>query len=364
MPKQLTPKHVARRRANIFVGVLCAAALAGPLAIGVAASASSKADEAVAATASEGDVLHRAFAELVAHRWAHSEGELVAAGSGTWSDDAGRPRLDSDTANDLGVSAAYAQAPGGQGDLGAVRVAWQSADTIATGDRLLEMHRFLVLTERGIVTLTVPVTETATEPPQPALGGNPAVEPYLIDVDLAETPAADWPTEMSAAATPGNIAERAREWAEAFAVDDQRTLFQLAGETNDELAYRGLGEFDLAEVEVGSSASRGDGFSLTRVSLTLSNTYGVVLNADYDLLIANPDDPTPAVVAWGARGHGPALTPGQNATSAGSAPLGGYGVRTSDPAGGSAAGAFVTDDEPEPEPDHDDEPEQGQEDDQ
>lgn len=355
MPKQITPAHIARRRNLIVIGVLIAAALTGPIATLMAVQARAHASDALATTQAEGDVIHRAFAQAAAHRWAYGEGELLTT-SGAWEDDAGRPRLDADLAADWGVSGAYTQTATRQGDLGARHVVWESVSTVATGERLLELHRFLVMTDNGMLYLTVPVTETDGSPPMPALGGNPTVEPYLVDPRLVDTPAADWPVNMPRRNTPTNVAAVVTEWADAYATDDQRALFRLSGDTNDTLTYRGLGGFTVAELSIGQSAERGD-WLLTRATLTLTNTYGVVIRSDYDLLIGDHGDPVPRIVAWGPRGAGPTLTPRQQAVPAGTAPLGGYGTRSADPQpspGPSHGFVDPPDDEPDSEPDDDD----------
>lgn len=326
LPKQFSSPAAARRRNMTIIGAVVATALTAPASFLVAAQASSQAAEANAAVEATQDVLHRAFAEAAAYRWVYGHGSIVAAGTGPWTSDAGRPVLTVDAASELGVSASYAQQPGGQGDLGAVHLAWDRADTVVLEDRYLELHHFVVLTQDGLLELTVPVTETESAPARPALGGNPTVSPYVLNTELADTPEAGWPTSWSTTQTPGNIAEVVREWAGAYADDNQRVLFRLAGETDDSRTYRGLGGFDLGELAVAASAERPDGYTVTRVTATYVNTFGVVIRADHELLIDGADQPVPRIVAWGARGQGPLLEPGENAVPAGSSPAGGYGI--------------------------------------
>ena len=324
IPKRFSSPQAARRRSTIIMGLVVATALTAPASFLVAATASSRAADAVAAVAETQVIAHRAFAESIAHRWAYGTGAVIGV-DGPWQRDAGRPILTRETASALRLSAAFTQRPTGQGDLGAVHVAWDRAETVQLEDRMLEHHHFLVLTRDGLLELTVPVTETPTTPPRPALGGNPTVSPYLVDSGLADTPAAGWPAGWERRNTPANIASVAEEWAVAYAADDSRVLFRLSGDTDDSRAYRGLGGFELGDINIGRSGKRSDELTVTQITATYVNSFGVVLRVDHDLLVANADQPVPNIVAWGARGQGPQLFTYMNATRGGTSPLGGYG---------------------------------------
>lgn len=322
LPKRFSTPEAARRRNLTIITVIVLTALSAPGALFLASRANSTAS--AAASQAQGDgVMHQAFAETVARRWAYGTGYIVAA-TGPWDTDVGRPALTAEQARGLGLSPALADTPTGQGDMGVVHLAWDSATIRNVGEHFIELHRFLVTTRTGMFWLTVPVTETSAGPTRPALGGNPTIEPFLIDPDVPLGPVI-WPEGFERQDPTGNVVDIAIEWAQAYVQDDHRALFRLARQTDESIVYRGLGSFDLVDATIGPVALRGDGRLMVRASLTMTNRYGVMLRSDYDLLLEQHTEPVPAVVSWGARGTGPDLTPGSVTRAAGTEPVGGYG---------------------------------------
>lgn len=180
----------------------------------------------------------------------------------------------------------------------------------------VELHRFSVLVAEEVTGPEVPqgavfsddgaalwdltVTTILTEE-GPVLAATPTFMPALPRGNTKE-PAdfARYGTTIPAAAT-----ERINEWAAAYAAGDSAALQTI---TNDPNAgtYLGLGGWAASSVTVsGGGIVAADGNSLlvrARVSLTRPN--GFVMEAEYDLLVDEPNSTRPKVVAWGPAGSG------------------------------------------------------------
>lgn len=330
LPREFKTAKQRKLRNSLVIGAVLFAAIAGPIALAFAVPALSNASRALDVVENTGEAIYRPFAEAAAARWAFEGPADVAlsaevatlAGQGF-----GRPRLEEDDAKHAGLShdGESSMAPV---SLDVVNITWVDAE-VTSGPRgtVIELHRFVLTTRNGAFWLTIPVAETEPTPdlteagldaPVPVLGGAPAVEPYTIDARSQDAPAADWAEDDDVQAEPA-VATRIAEWAAAFAADDRQTLYDLTGDQG-QYEYRGLGGFIVLDRTISGFGTPPDveDALMARLTLRMVNDAGVVLVADYDLLVSEPRVARPHVVAWGPRGAGPTLTPYQNAQVPGS----------------------------------------------
>lgn len=324
MPQEAIPRelpHPRRRKIRnwTIIGVLLVAAASGPLAMLVATSASSDVDDLRAAVAELDEAQHRAFAEAAAARWAWG-GEPLPTTHDDFAD-YGRPPVDEAALEELDLT--KDDLVDGRAPLRVQHLAWDDAEVVTyDGGEVVEIHRFVVAAEEGLLRLSVPVAEGAAhdgfgEPP-PALAGDPAVVPYEADQRLAEARPVSLGSDSGQ--VPDTVVTRVEEWADAFAGNDQRALYNIVSD-DQPTAYVGLPDVEVDSVEVGGAVTRDDGLMAVEVDLTMSAPEGVVFASSYDVLVARPNEPLPAIVAWGPRGSAPTLQPYENALPEGSRSL-------------------------------------------
>jgi hypothetical protein len=318
VPRLFSTQKAANARNWTIITIVLVAAACGPIALMASLGSANAARQAVAIVDGREDPIHRPFAEAAAARWAWG-GQALPTTSG--SQDYGRPAILASEARNMGLDPERVAAPA---DLGVHQLVWTHVEIVDMPDgRRGEMHRFLVVSDSGMFWLTVPITETDPDPvhnvPQAALGGAPSLEPYLVSPLLDDATSVDWTDELEDVEPSTAATDRMREWADAYATDDHTTLFALTGDERADVTYRGLGGFRVVEFDIGRTAAHPHvtGATMSRVTLLMATSRGVVLRSDYDLLIPNPDAALPNVASWGARGTGPLLAPHEHAAQTG-----------------------------------------------
>lgn len=184
--------------------------------------------------------------------------------------------------------------------------------------RAVEIHRFLVGTDASPFVVTVPMVEAVRDGVSvPALGAVPSLAAYDPARDGPAVDPLDWDVVYETDAATDALEGRIREWAEAYAADDRRTLLELTADQRNGVEYRGLGGWRAAEVDVGGVFGRPDGLSGVHVEVTLTSGGDdpVATTASFDLLVDNAGASLPAIVAWGAAGTALELAPRDNAVA-------------------------------------------------
>ena len=310
IPRETRSVRAAKIRNWAVAGAIGVAVLAGPAGAVIATNAAG----GTAALAGELEALraeqahHRAYATTVAHAWIDGGTVPTPTAAGV-SSDLGRPD---------GVDEDDDPVPAVPFDVD--NVAWDGAEIVVEEGRAVELHRFVLTGPDRLWRLTVPVAEgpgPTVERGFPALGGYPTLEAWTVMP--GEIRAASWPERYEPTRLPGPAADRVREWADAYAADDARALYALVGDSEG-VVYRGVGGATVEAVSIGQAAIQAGEDEDRRIMVKVDVTY--VVNerrwvGSHDLLVIRPDQPLPNIVAWGARGSGPTLTPYQNAVPVG-----------------------------------------------
>lgn len=324
IPRQFSTARAADLRNKVIVGGLIVMALCGPIALGVSLSASGTARTAAATVDGIDDPIHRVFAEAAAARWAFG-GDNLPTSQGF--EDYGRPVFTRAQAEELGLNPDLVD---NVTDLGVRHLVWVEATfTQLSNNRVGELHRFLVISQSGMFWLTVPITEIPEDEhtsPSPALGGSPTLHPYVVHPELEAVTPIEWENDTyPTVEVAGEVEARIAEWAEAYAADNASELYDITADDR-RVTYRGLGGFRLLDSRTRAAAlhPEREGMMMVAVELVLGTTRGVVVRADYDLLVAEIDTPRPFIVSWGARGSGPNLEPWEHAVITDSTGAGGF----------------------------------------
>lgn len=227
----------------------------------------------------------------------------------------GRIPLNNTTADDLGIDDLEQETPGA---LNVLTLTWDDFDVTDVGGQRIETHRFSVVTESGqAFDLSVPVADTDD-------GGCVAAVPALTPAERpAGTPSAtlNWAESLPDNAVQPNagVTAQVNTWAQAWAAGDERALYTLTGDSAN-VRYRALGGFLLAgepTVDSAVTVDPEDPAANQIITVTLSLVDAAdpefATTVTYDLLISNPDQPLPFVVAWGSAGTGFDLEPLGNA---------------------------------------------------
>lgn len=315
VPRQFSTHRKAKTRALAIIGVLGLLALLSPVAVLIARNATVTADAALAFTREDPQPAHRAFAEVAAARWAWGgSGSLATAGQAPTADLIGRPGLDERTMDLLLLDDDDVDAQN-RVPLGISDIIWSDAYFVTTEDGRIEHHRFLVVTEGGLLRLTIPVapvprvdaTDTAV------IAGRFSIAPWIDHPETATAPPPRWADVGDAVEVGNNILSRINDWADAYAAADSTALLALTGDP-DNATYPGIGGFQIRNVEVLDAAFRNtDDLLIVAVRIDMIADTGVALDVAYDLLIEGHDRPFPNIVAWHSQGLGPVIEPYSNA---------------------------------------------------
>ena len=227
---------------------------------------------------------------------------------------AGRVPLSGAVADEVGVDIDQ-ETPGA---LDVASLTWVSFSRGDIGDQLVETHQFSVVTDTDqSFALEVPVADT--DDGACLAGGLALVPAPRPSSDTAES--IDWSEVL-----PDNTAQlsdggedQVQVWAQAWSAGDERALYTLTGDTRN-VRYRGLGGFALGGEAVVTSTittdpadPSADQIVTVVVTLVSAENPEFATTATYDLLVSNPDQPLPFIVAWGPAGSGLDLEPLGNA---------------------------------------------------
>jgi hypothetical protein len=212
-------------------------------------------------------------------------------------------------------------------------VAWESAEALSArdtetvteqvgdlGEASLVAHRVVVRSDAGVLAALVVVASSPDG--SHTVVGQLGLEPVVpILQNLAATDA--WtglePVE------PGDSAQAAiAAWVDAFTSGEADRLRLVVGDPASGHHYLPLQGVAAATHDIHAAAVPTDDGEeehlLVQVDVTLEwdaqddgETEDPVAEVSYDVLVANPNSAAPRVVAWGAPGAGPGLTPYQNA---------------------------------------------------
>ena len=324
---RLSPRQ-ARIRNWVLFGLLIFAAGTGPYAAIVSYQASSTAEDAMAAVDTSDEPIHRAYAEVAAARWAFGGAPIPSSSPNTLATH-GRASLSPGDRDRLGLPDTDAH----DSLLDVDYLAWEDADVIAVAaNEWLEVHRFIVVTRDGLMRMTLPITDTGTQAflgAEPALAGNPTIEPYVADARLRDASDVRPPDNSSRETFGANVNERVEEWAEAFVNDQRRDLYNLAGDNREDIEYVGLQGFELDDVSIGNGYRRVDGIPFVEVTLTLLSDQGAFYSR-YDVLLDAVNEPLPFIVGWAPSGTAHLHEPFTNARPVGSQPLPPFDMPDSD----------------------------------
>jgi len=294
IPREFSNPRRFTRRYRTIVALVVFAAISGPIGC-VAAFANKPADEVEAA-----EPRHAAYAAAVAESYLDGRPLPVPVADGL-SPSAGREPIE--VAGEAPPADPPEPAP--IAHRWAVPMDAAVLSVPAGGDALrpVEAHRFLVGVEGGAFVLTVSLVETTGG--APALGSEPAIEPFVPDTDAAGAPALDWAAVMDTTRPSTALRERVAEWAAAYAADDRRRLLEITGDPRTGVEYVGLGTWTvIGEPVVGGVFDRGDGTAACHVEVALAAVGDgeVTARASYDLVVESATDPLPSIVAWGPSG--------------------------------------------------------------
>ncbi|AXV10320.1 hypothetical protein DVS28_b0580 (plasmid) [Euzebya pacifica] len=315
VPRQFSTHKKAKTRAIMIIGTLTLLALLSPVAVLIARSATVTANAALAFTGEEPQPAHRAFAEVAAARWAWGgSGGFAAAGQTTAAELIGRPGLDERTMDLLLLDDDDVDAEN-RVPLGISDIIWSDAYFVTTEEGQIEHHRFLVVTEGGLLRLTVPVApvprENATD--TAVVAGMFSIAPWIDSPETTTVPTPRWADVSDSVEVGNNILARVNEWADAYAASDSTALLALTGDP-DNSTYPGIGGFQVRSVEILDAAFRNsDDLLVVAVRIAMIADTGVALDLSYDLLVDGHDRPFPNIVAWHSQGLGPVLEPYGNA---------------------------------------------------
>lgn len=315
----------------MVIGALGLLALLSPVAVLIARSANVTANAALAFTGEDPQPVHRAFAEVAAARWAWGgSGGFAAAGGATAAELIGRPGLDERTMDLLLLDDDDVDAEN-RVPLGISDIIWSDAYFVATEDGQIEHHRFLIVTEGGLLRLTVPVApvprEDATD--TAVVAGRFSISPWIDSPETVAVAPPRWADVGDPVEVGNNILSRINEWAEAYAASDSTALLAVTGDP-DSNTYPGIGGFQVRGVEVLDAAFRdSDDLLVVAVRIDMIADTGVALDLSYDLLVDGHDRPFPNIVAWHSQGLGPVLEPYANAIDPGAVQHAGLPVQAS-----------------------------------
>lgn len=184
----------------------------------------------------------------------------------------------------------------------------------------IELHHYRVVSVDGDrYDLTVPVH---VDGGSAALAAHPSLLP---DVAVEQDPplaGLDYRTVDGYRSNLGEaVAEVVEEWAQALLDDDGESLRRVAGDPREQVSYRGVSGFTLAEdldepVAVSGGAPYRDGvLARARIWVRGESAQRFVTSVDYDLYLTEVGTALPKVAAWGPPGSGPTLTPYANSSS-------------------------------------------------
>jgi hypothetical protein len=169
-----------------------------------------------------------------------------------------------------------------------------------------ELDKFLVETTTGMYTLSVPMRATASGP---VLGAAPSLSKTALPFSNAVDPlnySSDQGFVAGNTAYPapynGNIQSVVNRWATAYASNNQHNL-QVVTQYTQQITYPALGHFTASLATIQSEVPTSAGL-YARVEVRLHQG-SFATNADYDVLILNPNTANPSIVSWGAAGSAP-----------------------------------------------------------
>lgn len=152
--------------------------------------------------------------------------------------------------------------------------------------------------------------------------------PAMSADELGSASESPWPgLTVGSAADPVNTAVQG--WATAFTGGDPAALRQVVGDPDNGHSYLPLSGVGAVTIAIGSAAIPAGGAAadhlLVRATITPAPVAPVggdsavtPVGFTYDLLVEHASTAAPVVIAWGAPGSGPTLTPYVNALSAAS----------------------------------------------
>lgn len=194
-----------------------------------------------------------------------------------------------------------------------VSLSRQGFTSVSDNLGVIETTYFLAVTTQGTYRLAVPVRLTTKGP---VLATYPTLLPARYKastgpLDFSNNPYPNDPYYITPTtiqtATP-NVATSISTWATALAANDTQALYQIVNDPNPSAQpgdYVGLGGFTLRtkpQILGGYQVPGSELYVRVRLVMSSSSAKGVILSNDYDLEIANPKSPNPAVVAWGPAG--------------------------------------------------------------
>jgi len=196
-------------------------------------------------------------------------------------------------------------------------IEWQGYETRKPdGVRSVEYHRFLVTTApaaegeapgRRVLVVPMEVTESG-----PLLIASPSLEPATAPAD---PPARiDWTDVEEQLTVSDQLKRRVESWATAFLADDRGAIQDVVNDPQQG-EYAGIGGLATEKVDVPSFVALPNGDAVARARVTATHPSGWTSEFEWDLLVRNPNQGNPEIVAWGPAGVGGLLAPYQNALS-------------------------------------------------
>lgn len=186
-----------------------------------------------------------------------------------------------------------------------------------------ETHRFTVVRdgERFNATVQVAVTEAGAA----VATSTPSLSP-IADIDLTQTPVDWFGVKSSSTASTPEVQESISSWLTAFASgdpDELRRAIQDSKKGRSFVPLTGVKAVTSSKVtavaELTDENDKPTGYVVARVSAVLNwgdvavdGKQSTQAPVTWDVLVADADSATPYVVAWGAPGTGPDLTPYEN----------------------------------------------------
>ncbi len=303
VPRQLVQAKMVRRRTKILVGVMVGWVIIMTIVAGAASSASSKdaklLKQALARPIPAPPPTYYAQAQQVAVDYLNATPTPVPVATGLPAN------LDRVALDATGTLTNTPAAPIPYSSI--APYSSQYLGSAKSGDQRV-VDQMLVDSNGTTYVLTVVFIPTKQGPVVANL-------PSLAPAHLEGTPQQplNWSTYAQANLSPGAISQ-ITTWAQAYASNDETTLYQLTGDPNSHL-YLGLGNWVVQGTPTVVSATTRGNSALVQVQVSMAEKGHptiVVTNA-YDLLMQDVNRPLPPIVAWGPAGSGWSLTPYQNA---------------------------------------------------
>lgn len=152
--------------------------------------------------------------------------------------------------------------------------------------------------------------------------------PTMGQDELSASSDSPWPgLTVGSAADP--VTTAVQGWATAFTGGDAAVLRQVVGDPDNAHSYLPLSGVGAVTVAIGNAAIPAEGAAADHLLVRVTVTPAPVGSANgdasvtpvgftYDLLVEHASTAAPVVIAWGAPGSGPTLSPYQNALGAAS----------------------------------------------